>query len=281
MQVVHIWNDSLGDQTEYSNTLDVPRIYGEVVQILRRETAVFSLFGEKRDHLTYRDELVAYFLKVEDYEEALDVVDLSFRALDTIVRTEHYWNRRPGSVVADEAISELNSRFLDHGIGYQFTDGQLIRIDSQLLHHEVVKPALVLLSRPGFAGAQEEFLKAHEYYRQGETKASLNECLKAMESTLKVICKKRNWHHDRGATCKTLLDICLKQGLIPSFWEHSLTGLKNMLEGSVPPARNKTSSHGQGEDIVTVPPHINAYVLHMAAACIVFLVEAEDKLGQA
>jgi hypothetical protein len=44
-------------------------------------------------------------------------------------------------------------------------------------------------------------------------------------------------------------------------------------------ARNKRSGHGQGPKPVEVPDHIAGYVLHMAAATIVFLVQADDGLA--
>jgi hypothetical protein len=52
-----------------------------------------------------------------------------------------------------------------------------------------------------------------------------------------------------------------------------------MLESSVPTARNKTSGHGQGAAIQIVPDHLAAYVLHMTASTIVFLVKADEALS--
>jgi diphthamide synthase (EF-2-diphthine--ammonia ligase) len=70
---------------------------------------------------------------------------------------------------------------------------------SELIHTGAVKPALALLHGKEFAGAQEEFLKAHEHYRQGKSKEALAECLKAFESVMKVICIKRKWAHSPHA----------------------------------------------------------------------------------
>ena len=44
-----------------------------------------------------------------------------------------------------------------------------------------------------YAGANDEFLRAHEHYRHKRHKECLNECLKAFESMMKAICKKRRW----------------------------------------------------------------------------------------
>lgn len=44
-----------------------------------------------------------------------------------------------------DGLRELNERFLRAGVGYQFENEQIIRMDSQYVHAEVVKDALRLL----------------------------------------------------------------------------------------------------------------------------------------
>ena len=172
------------------------------------------------------------------------------------------------------AIRELNSRFKEHGVGYCFANGEIIRIDSQYLHSEAVKPALDLLDRKRYAGAQEEFLRAHKHYRSGESKEAISECLKAFESTMKSICKKRGWRYDEKAGASKLIGICFDNGLVPAYWRSHFDALRSTLESGVPTARNRLSGHGQGEIPTAVPAHIVGYVLHMTAAAIVFLAEA-------
>ena len=182
------------------------------------------------------------------------------------------------SEIADEAIEELNYRFKEHGVGYQFINEQIIRTDSELIHAEIVKPALKLLHQNHFAGAQEEFLKAHEHYRKGNAKEALSECLKAFESVMKAICDKRGWQYGSNATAKFLIQACFDNGLIDSFWQSHYSSLRNLLVNGVPTGRNKLSGHGQGTPPTTVPNHLVAYMLHMTASAIVFLAEAEKNL---
>lgn len=217
-------------------------------------------------------ELDQFVLSEERTEWVLDTIELSFRVINTFVR-------RNSSAKADHAIDELNERFKQHGIGYQFVDNEIIRIDSELIHAEVVKPALKLLNQTMYAGAQQEFLKAHEHYRHGNTHAALNDCLKAFESAMKSICDKRGWTYDEGATAKKLIDICFKNQLIPSFWESQFTSLRGLLESSIPTGRNKLSGHGQGSEIKEIPDYLVAYMLHMTASTLVFLGEAEANMS--
>jgi hypothetical protein len=187
--------------------------------------------------------------------------------------------RGNSSEKADDAISELNRRFKEHGVGYQFVESEIIRVDSELLHAETVKPALRLLNEINYHGAQQEFLSAYEHYRHGKNKEALNDCLKSFESTMKAICDKRNWAYQPNSTAKPLIQICFDKGLVPSFWQGQLSSLRSMLESSIPTGRNKLSGHGQGTTPTKVPDYLVAYMLHMTASTLVFLTTAEKKLA--
>ena len=136
--------------------------------------------------------------------------------------------------------------FAIHGVGYQYASGQIIRMDSRFAHSEIVKPALSFLSDPIYKGANEEFLKAHEHYRERDYKDCLNNCLKAFESCLKAICQKRGWSYDpKKAAAKDLIQIVFDKGLIPSFMQSHFSALKSTLESGLPTVRNRRAGHGQ------------------------------------
>lgn len=278
VQIVHIWHDCLGNESEYDDRhIRVKSAYEAVATILHREYGVFNLTNNAHDN--YMEEVIGFFLKEKDAEKVLDVIDLSFRIADRFARSFNYKHSRDAHAGVDNAIEELNCRFKEHGVGFEYSHGEIIRIDSQLIHSEVVKPALNLLNVEEYAGAQQEFLKAYEHYRQGDSKTALNEALKAFESIMKAICDKRKWPYDSNDTSKRLIDICYKQGLVPAFWQHHMGALRSLLEGGVPTGRNKLSGHGQGTTPITVPEHIVAYVLHMTASAIVFLVRSEQNIA--
>ena len=273
VQIVHIWMDVLGNQDQARTRRSVGKTYEYIVQSLCHEYGVFILPGAKQ-HCGSREpieDLFDFFMKETDIERAIDAIQLSFQAIHIFKRNMDYPEK------ADNAVDELNDRFKEHGVGYQFINGQIIRTDSELIHAEIVKPTLRLLDQPHYAGAQEEFLKAHEHYRKGNAKEALSECLKAFESVMKAICDKRDWQYDSKATAKPLIQACFKNGLIPPFWESHYSSLRSLLE-SVPTGRNKLSGHGQGTTPTTVSDHVVAYMLHMTASAIVFLAEADKKI---
>ncbi len=282
VQIVHIWRDTLGNKEQYDD-YDGSRVrqtYEFVVNTLCREYGVFSLPGTRENYgdRNYIEELADFFLQEENIEKALDAVELSFVLIDSYTREHVYLYRHDASKRADNAIKELNNRFKEHGVGYQFTNGKIIRTDSELIHSEVVKPALTLLNQKHYAGAQQEFLKAHEHYRTGNAKEALSECLKAFESVMKAICDKRGWSYGNKATATPLIQTCFDNGLVPSFWQSQYVSLRSLLESGVPTGRNNLSGHGQGTNPVSVPTYLVAYMLHMTASAIVFLAEADANL---
>lgn len=279
VQIIHLWNDALGTHDDCRLELrHAQRTYTAIVSILVREYGLFALNEAARPHGP-KYQLETFFLKERDVNRVLDVVELTARAIDQQTREFNYLGRHHFDEAADEALAELNCRFREHGIGYQYEQGELLRVDSQLVHQDVVKPAIRLLSDSQYSGAEQEFLAAHEHYRKGRAKEALNDALKSLESTLKTICKRRGWNVDPNATAKTLIDVVYQSGLIPSFWQSQWAGLRSILENGVPTGRNRLSGHGQGEVPVDVPDHLAGYVLHLTASAIVYLVQSEKALA--
>jgi hypothetical protein len=195
VQIVHILRDTIGNERQYQDEyLGTRRAYQFIAETLCREYGVFTLVETKgygtRD---FSSEIFNFLLQEQNPEKVLDATELAFRVVDSFTRERDHLRRNDASELADDAIQELNGRFREHGVGYEYSDGEIIRIDSELLHAEVVKPALGLLRAPEYAGAQAEFLSAHEHYRHGRTKEALVDCLKALESAMKAICSKRGW----------------------------------------------------------------------------------------
>jgi hypothetical protein len=284
VQIVHIWSDVLGDNKNYCEYYgrgpNVRAAYKFIVDNLCREYGMFKLpTAKKYQDRMYLNELVDYLLQVDDVEKQLDIVELSFRYIDQHARGYGYLSKKNAYGSVDDAIDELNNRFKEHGIGFQFVEGEIVRIDSELIHSEAVKPALRLLNEKNFHGAQQEFLSAYEHYRHGKNKEAINDCLKSFESTMKAICDKRQWTYQPNATSRALIQICFDNDLVPSFWQQQLSSLRSMLESSIPTGRNKLSGHGQGSTPTTVPDYLVAYMLHMTASTLVFLTTAEKNLA--
>ena len=281
VQIIHIWDRTLGNQGNYEQYgSQVPGTYKSIYDILCEEYGLFNLFPniQRNNGIHYYRELCNYFLSLDDDEKIIDIIELTFSFIDVITRENTYLGKADPSKEADDAISLLNLRFKEHGIGFQFIDGNIIKVDSEFLHVNAIKPVLKLLNDKNFSGAQDEFLNAYEHYRHSENKEALNNCLKAFESTMKTICDKHNWEYGKSPNASHLINTCFKNNLIPQFWQQQFTSLRSTLESGIPPGRNKLSGYGQGEEIIKVPEHIVSYMLNMTAAAIILLINSEKDL---
>ena len=94
-----------------------------------------------------------------------------------------------------------------------------------------------------------------------------------MESTLKVICAKMGYQFDKNTdTAKKLIDTLKANNFFPNYLSNHLNTLCAILENGTPTVRNKTSGHGQGEQIQNVSNELAEYELNLVATNIVFLV---------
>lgn len=270
-QIVHIVRDTFGEDTrsphQSSGTFKV------IHDVLCREYGLFSLSENANSH---SEAIFRFFLQCE-CEFALDIIEICFKAVNTTVREyEYIYCTKNRELDPDEAISDLNARFREHGIGYQFESNELIRVDSQILHSDVVKPILRLLrTEERFKGANEEFLNAHSHFRHGRYKECLVDSLKAFESVMKSICEKQGWEYNQKDTAKKLIEVCLQNELIPPYLQSQFSSVQNLLASGVPTVRNKLGGHGQGAKKITVTESIASYALYLAATNMLFLTGME------
>ncbi len=105
-----------------------------------------------------------------NFAEAMDAIEAGAVAINAEMRKLSKNERLAVQAILapDDAIAEINGRFMQHGVGYQFSveQGRFVRVDSTFMHAEVTEPAMALLTEKGFEGAAQEFQKAHEHYRQ-------------------------------------------------------------------------------------------------------------------
>jgi hypothetical protein len=245
---------------------------GPIYPHILKELGVQRLSNNSRDIET---DIFCAILEL-DPEEVLTVVQVLFAGFYDRAHNEigGYNFSVPGKM--QEAIDELNRRFQQHAVGYEFRDGRFTRIDSSFLHTEVVEPAIAVLHQPHFAGAEQEFSRATDHFRHGRYVECLNECLKAFESTMKAICHQKEWEYDQTLSGGKLVDVLGEHGLYPAFMKDSMGGLVGALKGVVT-MRNKMSAHGQGVQSISVPKEVAAFALHSTAANIVFLASLAEQ----
>lgn len=218
--------------------------------------------------------IIEAFISSRETLELLDFIDFVFYYISEL---KNDWEFKHDEVLIykiDQGITELNYRFKQNNLGYEFVNNELIRIDNKLLHQEVIKPALHLLHLEEFKGAEEEFLKAFEYRRNNDNKNAILEALKSFESTMKTICDKKGYDYDSNKdTAKKLISILELNNFYPSYMNNNIANVRATLETGLPVIRNKEAGHGQGSSVVNVSDEFTEYALNLAATNIVLLVK--------
>lgn len=273
IQIIHIIRDTVGvDQYDRQ----AKSIYEFIHKALCKEYGLFTLKKHARND---EEAIFDYFLSCEEYEKCLDIIEISFKVIDHYV-SKNYHNYKQYTTSSQEpgdAIRELNTRFEESGIGYHFESNELVRVDSQYMHSEAVKPVLQLLgSVKQYRGANDEFLSAHEHYRHKRYKECLNDCLKSFESLMKAIHEKRSWPYGQSDTAKKLINSCLFNKLVPEYLQNQFSSINALLESGIPTVRNKEGGHGQGAEVSTVPEYLASYTLHLTATNLLFLANCEE-----
>ena len=273
VQIIHILNDGIGVSNERAGDDEIDEYYMLIHDILCREYGETSLV---KNISGYKDQ-VQYFISFgKDSEQVLDAVELAIRLIENVISDVDKFYKQVVTIKmnSEEVIEEINQRFKENGVGYSYEKGEFLRVDNTFIHEEVTKPVLSLLYNKKFDGACDEYLKAHEHYRHGRNKECLAECLKAFESTLKIICNEKGWEFDNQKdTAKKLIQICLLNGLLPGYLETQMAHFRALLETGLPVIRNKTSGHGQGNEIITVDESMARYGLNLTGTNIIFVVE--------
>ena len=279
VQVVHILDGMFGKyEGKYRLTQKQEMCFCVIRDALAREYGVFRLDTESSN---CHEEIRNFIIQAEP-QRVLDTIELSFRVAEHIGSDQlfqHKRRSRPRELFTsfEDAVTELNHRFQEHGIGFQYESGQIIAINSQFIHEEVTKPALSLLRDADFAGAETEFLNAHKQLRDQQYENAISDSLKTFESTLKIICSQKGWSYDRKDTANQLIKRVFEQGLIPEYLQSQFISLRSTLESGVPPTRNRVSGHGRGNEPRHIPRYLAEYVLHLTASTIVFLVNASKE----
>jgi hypothetical protein len=255
-QIIHCWNDAF----KSVSTNDRFMIYQAIEKTIAKAEGRPSL-GPKHAN---PEESCQLWLLLGDTDEALSIIELAARFMIQF---------GPLGVV-----EELNFRFRQNGIGYQFENGQIVKIDDQFIHSEVVKPAIALLtSDPAYKTASEEFMLAHSHYRGGLNQDAVVAANRAFESTLKAVCQKRKWAFEKGARASDLVKLLRAKNLFPSHLDGAFDSYVAMMKSGLPGVRNEAGGHGPAPGDAKIPDYLAAYAIHLSAASIVVVIEAERK----
>lgn len=218
-----------------------------------------------KPHGDYRPRVLEFFHSNKDILIDLDILTMVFYIIDKT--SKNYYGERLLS-----NIHTINQRMLEHGFGYQYENGILVRIDSKHTHSEIIKPALSLLQDQRFKNADDEFRQAFEAYKSGNYEEAIRVANNSFESTMKIICNLKGYGLPAKHTATALIEHLRSNDFVPGFQTEAFKGLAKCME-SVSTVRNNVAGHGQGDEKRVIEESMVSYVLNMTASTIKMLVE--------
>jgi hypothetical protein len=207
-----------------------------------------------------------YLSTCEDFG-VLDVVDATFQKMAQLLGPNMGWQERD---LLDSRAERFNEICSEEGVGYRWSDEELIRYDNAATHVLAIKPAMALLADPKYSNADAEFRRALECYRSGNWRDAITNANAAFESVLKLATGRAN------DTAGALIAEARRHGLIPGYTEAAAESLGRLMN-VVPAVRGQQgSSHGLGDEESQADEHLAQLVLSTAAAFIVFIGRARQ-----
>lgn len=244
----------------------------KVVQRIRKELGKPTLCGAELT--SFQRDLESFVEQSSSDDQLLDTIEL------TILVCEELFSNTICHSATSQAIEELalklNHRYAEHGYGYSIENRRITRIDSKFLHQQATEPAIQLLDCARYAGAADEFSRAHGLFRERKFDTAIIYACKAYESLLKTIFQIHGWELPEKQTVHGLIGSCISNGLLDGYWDQHLTHLRGMLQSSAVSPRNNEAAHGQGHEPREVPEHLAAFVLHVTASTLLFLSNQSD-----
>ena len=83
----------------------------------------------------------------------------------------------------------------------------------------------MFLSNPDYNNINEEYLQAHNHFRDVNYKDCIVNCAKAFESTMKVICDQKGYPYAANATAAPLLQVLYDKQFVPLYLQTNLIGI--------------------------------------------------------
>jgi hypothetical protein len=216
-----LWNDNHGDQDFFL------KLRLSLVELLLRSAEEFL----KELHKTRDLSIISSLLSKRTHPDRKSKEEMAI---------DHFLN----------SIDELNQRFREAKMPFSYHNGFIQFVEDRFTSENIDEPFWGLLSDTKWKNVDYEMKEAIDSRDAGKEE-SITFALKALESTIKIICQEKNWSsgHEKGASNYIDNLVSKQNGRFIEVWEseairHLFTNLRN------------PRSHGAGSDEM---PKTNQY----------------------
>jgi hypothetical protein len=218
-------------------------------------------------------ETVPTFLVRASVDELLDFLELLIEICTTrSFESAYIGNHRYDWVkVMPQVEDQINALCERHRFGYSFEAGDARKIGSPALEVEVVGPALLAVSRPGWEQVEKSFREALDHQRGGETDDAVTAAHAAVEAALKAV----------GMTGQfsTMTKQFRNSAIVPPYLRQApeaLDSLLTLLDRSNAMRSVEGDAHGKAPGADDVPQELADLAIHWAGAFVVYLAETSS-----
>lgn len=166
----------------------------------------------------------------------------------------------------DALRQKVNQIFELHDCPWRMSDGEFFKLDADFIGAGLAANAHDTLAANQFAGAADEYAKARRYLGAGDVREAIFFAGHSFESVMTVITKLEHANGDR------LIKELGAQGFFDDLPESVRAGFMDQVFKALPFLRNKLGGHGQGKDVVAIPPAYGDLAIQIAAAFQNFLI---------
>ncbi|ECG8589555.1 hypothetical protein FNI11_07280 [Salmonella enterica subsp. salamae] len=273
-QLVELIINTLGncvsfyDMTLYSyHNSHSDEIYRRICKTLRKEYGLFTLYAHSTSYL---DEISNLLLRTEDKRKHVDVIELTFKYIDTYLRT---YDVALG-LDPDKAISELNRIFYEHNLKYRFENGKIIR----LRRIKRLKNIRYYLYSPGEYGFIEyDLMQAYHRLMLNDFTQVLSECYQAFRKVIIRIHEKKGIVYHEEDNLETLMKNLMAKGVISVEYEHKFNFLIHALESEIFPPVAKEKPNHHYVMMLRISEELACSIYYLTERCIFFITQRTEE----
>ncbi len=199
------------------------------------------------------------------YHAALRVLVLDgqgFFVFDTIEAASSHMD----APEKDSLRQKVNQIFELHDCPWRMSDGEFFKLDADFVGARIAASTHDSLAANQFAGAANEFSKARQYLGTGDVREAIFFAGHSFESVITVLTNLEHANGDR------LIKELGAQGFLDDLPASVRAGFMDQVLKALPFLRNKLGGHGQGKNVVAIPPAYGDLAIQIAAAFQNFLI---------
>jgi hypothetical protein len=166
----------------------------------------------------------------------------------------------------EELRQKVNRVFELNDCLWRISDGEFFKLDLDFVGARLAESAHGALVTTGLAGAIDEFTKARRYLAAGEVREAINHAGNSFESVMKVMTAKPSGNAD------ALIKELGQQGYFDDLPDAGRGGFASQVLKALPFLRNNFGGHGQGRDVIVIPPIYGELAVQLAAVFHNFLI---------